>query len=112
MKAKPKDTPPFVYHVKDPQLDIIYFVFSYEPLKMSETLIYQRYVSRFLRRRKRQMQENWLNLPHEVKLLVTLDGKVKEFDLPTQRQLDDEQKVQNRKNRRIEQIRKNLKKKK
>jgi hypothetical protein len=110
MKDKPKETPPFAYSIKDPQFDIIYRVFSYEPIPTNAKV--WSYVSQFLGHRKRRMPMNYLNLPRGVKLLVTLDGKVTALDLPTQRQLDDAQRIQNRRNRRIEKIQRSLKKKK
>jgi hypothetical protein len=97
---KPKETPPFAYDIRDPDFDVTYHVFSYEAIKTKRDVWHC--VALFLGNRKRQMPVNWKNLPREVKLLVTQDGKVRAFDLPTQQQLENERKIQNRQKKRIE----------
>lgn len=100
IKRKHEKAPPFAYDVHDPRLDVIYHVFSYERIKTDE--VYPRYVSQFLGKRKRTMPVNWQNLPHEVKLIVTPDGKVAPLDLSTQRQFDQEKKFHNQRKKRME----------
>ena len=57
------------------------------------------------------MPKNWQNLPKAVNLLVRPDGKVIPLDLPTQKQLNQQQKIQNQKKRRIQKWMKNREKK-
>lgn len=100
MSAKPKETPPYAYDIRDPHMDVTYYVFAYEPIKTKPEI--WSHVARFLGARKRRMPKNWQTLPKGVNLLVTQDGKVTPLDLPTQKQLDQERKIQNQKKKRIE----------
>ncbi|SRR6266498_5283226 len=92
MNDKPKDSPPFAYKIRRSHINVTFCVFSYESLKTDSDI--WRYVAQFLGNRKRRMPVNWQNLPHEVKLLVTQDGKVRAFDLPNQHKVKDAQKIQ------------------
>ncbi|SRR6266508_3679787 len=99
MNDKPKDSPPFAYKIRRSHINVTFCVFSYESLKTDSDI--WRYVAQFLGNRKRRMPVNWQNLPHEVKLLVTQDGKVRAFDLPNQHKVKDAQKIQIRKMKQI-----------
>ncbi len=107
---KPKETPPFAYEMRDPHWDVTYYVFSYSELKTT-TEIWS-HVARFLGARKRRMPKNHQNLPKVVNLTVTQDGKVRAFDLPTQRQLEQAQKAENQQKKRIQKFLDSPKKKK
>jgi len=96
---KPKETPPFAYDIRDPHLDVTYYVFAYAAINTKSEV--WSHVARFLGSRKRRMPKSWQNLPKDVKLLVTPDGKVKAFDLPTQKQLEEAQKIQNQRKKRM-----------
>lgn len=107
---KPKETPPFAYDFRDPNLDVTYYLFAYAPIKTKAEV--WRYVSQFLGNRKRRMPVNWQNLPREVKLILSLDGKVRAFDLPTQQQARDAQRTQIRQKKLIQKFLGSQKKKK